>query len=354
MAPCLLLGLLLWGAATSASPSSSPPPATLRTPARPPLSAPLLLELPCSISSYTPLSTAPAAPAARCLPGRGANSVRCGRHVSDGQVASREEAAALLAMMRRAFARSRKPDDSAGPTLADINSGLLRDSESGVVRLFRGAEAVHFSAAEFGLYRTVFERARAEVARVFGLDDGALFFTAPTFVTRIKGSADYVPEEIHDEYWHPHVDKLNTEHYDYSGLLYLSESGIDFEGGDFGFVKLASKGEAEDEVGAEARVRAQLEDGPASGEWLWDADHVVEPAPGRFVAFTAGQENVHHVAKVTAGERFVLSMWFTCDARRRFKAFLDGEEHRTFERGPVAAGAATEAAAPPAPPEAEL
>ena len=24
-----------------------------------------------------------------------------------------------------------------------------------------------------------------------------------------------------DEYWHAHVDKNNTPHYDYSGLLYL-------------------------------------------------------------------------------------------------------------------------------------
>ena len=29
-------------------------------------------------------------------------------------------------------------------------------------------------------------------------------------------------QEIHDKYFTVHVDKLNTEHYDYSGLLYLS------------------------------------------------------------------------------------------------------------------------------------
>ena len=26
---------------------------------------------------------------------------------------------------------------------------------------------------------------------------------------------------MHDEYWHAHVDKNNTGHYDYSGLLYV-------------------------------------------------------------------------------------------------------------------------------------
>jgi hypothetical protein len=38
--------------------------------------------------------------------------------------------------------------------------------------------------------------------------------------------------EIHDEYWHPHVDHNNTGHYHYSGLLYMSNYGLDFTGGD--------------------------------------------------------------------------------------------------------------------------
>ncbi len=39
-----------------------------------------------------------------------------------------------------------------------------------------------------------------------------------------------------DEYWHAHVDKNNTAHYDYSGLLYLSTYGKDFTGGRLTFV----------------------------------------------------------------------------------------------------------------------
>ena len=37
----------------------------------------------------------------------------------------------------------------------------------------------------------------------------------------------------------------------------------------------------------------------------------VAPRVGRFVAFTSGLENVHHVEPVTHGERFTLSAWFT-------------------------------------------
>ena len=35
---------------------------------------------------------------------------------------------------------------------------------------------------------------------------------------------------------HAHVDKNNTEHYDYSGLLYLSDYETDFTGGMFAFL----------------------------------------------------------------------------------------------------------------------
>lgn len=99
-----------------------------------------------------------------------------------------------------------------------------------------------------------------------------------------------------------HIDKANVISYDYSGLWYLSTQGVDFEEGDLAFV---------DE----------------------DADRLIAPIAGRFVAFTAGVENLH-VARATAlkaeetpaGQearlnaeqkdtregRLVLSMWFTC------------------------------------------
>ena len=44
-------------------------------------------------------------------------------------------------------------------------------------------------------------------------------------------SAHYPAEGVHDEYWHPHVDGENTQHYHYSGLLYMSSYNVDFTGG---------------------------------------------------------------------------------------------------------------------------
>jgi len=46
--------------------------------------------------------------------------------------------------------------------------------------------------------------------------------------------------------------------------------------------------------------------------------------------FGSGRENPHRVTKVKSGKRYVLSFWFTCDKRKRFKTFLDGKVHQTF------------------------
>jgi hypothetical protein len=54
-------------------------------------------------------------------------------------------------------------------------------------------------------YGDVVERLRAFVQASFGLD--FLYFTAPTFITRLIGSAAWRPLSMHDEYYQLHVDK---------------------------------------------------------------------------------------------------------------------------------------------------
>lgn len=97
------------------------------------------------------------------------------------------------------------------------------------------------------------------------------------------------------------MDKENTKHYDYSGLLYLSDFSEDFTGGLFSFIDEST-------------------------------ETVVEPARGRLMMFTAGSENLHVVRKVETGARYVLSLWFSCDERKQFHNFLDGEMHKHFRR----------------------
>ena len=50
-------------------------------------------------------------------------------------------------------------------------------------------------------------------------------------------------------YWSAHVDQHNVAWYDVSALLYLSDAGVDFEGGAFAF---------HDPVRLRARVRVRV------------------------------------------------------------------------------------------------
>jgi hypothetical protein len=166
----------------------------------------------------------------------------------------------------------------------------------------------------------VIESIRLALMEEFQLE--VLHFTAPTFITRIVGNSSWSPAEIHDEYWcvaavknprtpsgfsccascrHPHVDKDNTQHYDYSGLLYLADYEDDFTGGLFAFIDK-------------------------------ETEQVVEPARGRLMMFTSGKENLHQVKQVESGTRYVMSMWFSCDSRKQFHNFLDGKMHQHFIR----------------------
>ena len=170
---------------------------------------------------------------------------------------------------------------------------------------------------------------------------------------------------FHHRYWHPHVDKNNTGHYDYSGLLYLADHGEDFTGGLFayldgdaplplafgcydhdiksqgsphscseyaraGYCKKKSKLATEIRGMCEKSCRICSAGGAAKAAPYGGATSVVEPAKGRLTIFSSGRENVHQVQKVLSGERLTMSMWFTCDTSKRFKNFLDGKKHTTY------------------------
>ena len=65
--------------------------------------------------------------------------------------------------------------------------------------------------------------------------------------------------------------------------------------------------------------------------------HYVQPSKGRLVMFSSGMENLHQVKQVTSGTRYVMSMWFTCNADRVFRNFLDGKKADTFQSEPKSA-----------------
>ncbi|TDH67701.1 hypothetical protein CCR75_008325 [Bremia lactucae] len=186
------------------------------------------------------------------------NKTMCGRAVIDNYLSPDK----VLQMRDIAETGMQNRSRLGGPTIMDINTGFVRDSD-GLVNIYQPEKRIpntdkpgvkRFSQKQFSLYRR-----------------------------------------------HPHVDKENTNYYDYSGLLYLSDYNEEFTGGLFSFI---------DDT----------------------FETIIEPARGRLVIFTAGSENLHVVRKVETGTRYALSLWFSCDERKEFQNFLDGTMHKHFRR----------------------
>jgi len=72
------------------------------------------------------------------------------------------------------------------------------------------------------------------LAAHFKLEDpSSLYLTHPTFFSRITSAPASI---LHDEYWHVHIDKETYPTFHYTSLLYLTDHGLDFKGGEFVFV----------------------------------------------------------------------------------------------------------------------
>lgn len=250
----------------------------------------------------------------RCLP------TKCSRHVLDG-VFKESDISALHQIAEKGMS-SRGPSVG-GPTILDINTGFVRDSK-GLENLFTRSEADRiFSDNDFAHYGKIITKLRDKVMQAMNIED--LYFTAPTFITRLDGDTAWEPKQVHDEYWHPHADRNNTAHYHYSGLLYMSTKGEHFTGGDVVFY------DADSEL-QHPRNQEDI-DLAAKGVFTFEKeDQRIEPKAGRVVIFTSGHENPHKVERVASGQRFVLAFWFTCDERRAFQIFLDGAAHTSFSQ----------------------
>lgn len=215
---------------------------------------------------------------------------KCRRIVMDSWV-SNEEREGLLSIYRGI---STSPQ-LGGPTIFDLNSGYAMSPGGELINVYAGEENP-YGPEDFELYRAIIRRLKKQVEDEFG----DVYFTAPTFLARLSGlNQSWTPSTPHDEYWHPHVDKENTQHYDYSGLLYLSDYDSDFEGGEFEFL--------EGEVST-ARI---------------------EPRRGRLLLFESIDR--HQVRRVTNGVRYALSFWFTLDSKFEFSDYLDGQMHLRYD-----------------------
>ncbi|XP_076288363.1 2-oxoglutarate and iron-dependent oxygenase domain-containing protein 3 [Lasioglossum baleicum] len=201
---------------------------------------------------------------------------RCGRIVTDKLVSSTE----TDVLLRIATNGLNLGGSEGGASILDLHTGALSKGKA-FIDIYALPEAKKiFNNADLAIYKVVKTKIHHAVAHNFGVPANKIYLTMPTFFSRMTNVS---AKTIHDEYWHPHVDKETYKSFFYTSLLYLNDYGRDFEGGRFMYI---------------------------------DKDHVnttVEPRKGRVSMFTSGSENLHAVEKVQSGTRYALTVSFTCD-----------------------------------------
>ncbi|XP_068622562.1 2-oxoglutarate and iron-dependent oxygenase domain-containing protein 3-like [Battus philenor] len=204
-----------------------------------------------------------------CLP------KECKRFVTD-KVISEKESLDLLQVAKKGL---KYGGSSGGASILDLHSGALSKGQY-FINIYKEEGMKNlFSEKDFNSFKVVKEKIKYAIANHFGVLPSKIYLTQPTFFSEFTAKNAVI---LHDEYWHPHVDKVTYQSFHYTTLLYFSDYGIDFQGGRFVFV---------DEK----------------------FNKTVEPRKGRLSIFTSGAENMHYVEKVESGTRYAMTISFTCD-----------------------------------------
>jgi len=151
---------------------------------------------------------------------------------------------------------------------------------------------------------------RMAVERLFRL--GRIWVAGSLFSRAVAPAPmDALDKDPRHDYSRVHVDHFNLHQYEWAALLYLSDSGSDFEGGAFEFVEPGAVNC--EELNTQDELDEIME---RNGSVLPpSAITPVLPAQGRLLLFSAGKENPHRVQRVTVGRRHLLSVWLTSDPR---------------------------------------
>lgn len=92
-----------------------------------------------------------------------------------------------------------------GASILDLHSGALSYGTE-FINIYKIEKAKKiFNAADLAVYKIIKSKIQHAIAETFQLDPNSLYLTHPTFFSRLT-SLD--PKTEHDEYWHPHVDKV--------------------------------------------------------------------------------------------------------------------------------------------------
>ncbi|XP_068232067.1 2-oxoglutarate and iron-dependent oxygenase domain-containing protein 3-like [Palaemon carinicauda] len=172
----------------------------------------------------------------------GCTPVKCGRVIFD-TIITLSEVEALLNIAHRGLSLG---GSSGGASILDLHSGALSHG-SDFINIYKLEEAKNiFTSEDFKIYSHVKNKIHDAIADHFGINKGKLYLTHPTFFSRIISAP---PQTVHDEYWHPHVDKETYKSFHYTSLLYLTDYGHSFDGGRFIFIDKDSNKTVEPRTG---------------------------------------------------------------------------------------------------------
>lgn len=209
-----------------------------------------------------------------CLP------KKCGRYVSDSIITD-QESLELRLLAENVFSLI---EPRGGVAIFDLITGALSNG-SQFINFYKLISYKRYNSIEqksFNIFKRVKEKIINSIAISFGIAANGIHLTRPAFFTRITSKPDHT---LNDQYWHEHVDRNTYDGFVYTSLLYLSTFNEHFNGGRFIFIDN-------------------------------NKNITVEPRFGRVLFFTSGSENKHMVEKVTNGQRFALTIPFTCDRNK--------------------------------------
>lgn len=207
----------------------------------------------------------------------GCKPKKCGRTVMDNLI-TESDARHLKGLAEKGMSYG---GSSGGASILDLHSGALSSGTQfiNIYKFLQSQNEALLTEEDLRIYSKVKDKIHAAIASEFGVKQNQLYLTSPTFFSRMNTTP---PTTKHDEYWHPHIDKITYESFHYTSLLYLSTYGSDFTGGRFVFVDK-------------------------------DTNRTVEPRLGRISFFTSGSENLHFVERLVDGVRYAITISFTCD-----------------------------------------
>jgi len=179
------------------------------------------------------------------------------------------------------FSRALNHKQGSGPvSILELQSGALsmEDKFINVHAYMSDLESNQkFQEEELQRYMAILQKVRETANEMFGVSK--TYYTTPIFFSQI--SANKPAQQDNDQYWHEHIDTLQYGAADITVLIYLSDEGSDFEGGEFKFTSPPKES--------------------------------ITPAKGKALFFTSDSENKHHITKVTKGVRYAFTILLTCD-----------------------------------------